>query len=67
MSSVAAIEDAIEKLPAEQVAELAAWLAEFRRRTSPPAPIDRWLRHACGAARPGVTTESAMSLTRGVD
>jgi hypothetical protein len=32
MSTVTEIEAAIERLPAPQVAQLAAWLEEFRRR-----------------------------------
>ena len=65
MNTLGEIESAIERLPAPQVAELAAWLEHFRlqRRMQ---PLDgAWLERARGAARPGVTTEGVMALTRG--
>jgi hypothetical protein len=36
VSSITEIEAAIERLPAPQVAQLAAWLEEFRRRVQAP-------------------------------
>ena len=65
MSTITEIESAIEQLPARQVAELAAWLAEHRARLFPAPSADDWLKRARGAARPGVTTAEVMSLTRG--
>jgi hypothetical protein len=65
MSSIAEIENAIEKLPAPQVDELADWLKALRARRTTPAPVESWLQHARGAARPGETTEKIMTLTRG--
>jgi hypothetical protein len=65
MNTLGEIESAIERLPASQVAELAAWLEHFRlqRRIEPSG--EAWLEHARGAARPGVTTERVLALTRG--
>jgi hypothetical protein len=65
MNTLDEIESAIERLPAPQVAELAAWLEHFRlqRRIEPSG--EAWLERARGAARPGVTTERVMALTRG--
>jgi len=65
MSSIAEIEDAIEKLPAPQVDELAGWLEAFRARRAAPTPVESWLQHARGAALPGETTAKVMALTRG--
>jgi len=65
MSTIADIEAAIEKLPAPQVDELAGWLETFRVRRATPPPVENWLEHARGVARPDVTTTSVMSLTRG--
>ena len=56
------IKSAIERLTATQLAELA--LAKFRERRATQPPGDAWLDLARGAARPGVTTESVMALTR---
>lgn len=65
MNTIAEIESAIERLPAPQVAELAAWLEQFRVRRALQLPAEAWLERARGAARPGVTTEDVMALTRG--
>ena len=65
MSSIAEIENAIEKLPAPQVDELAGWLEKLRVRRATPPPIESWLQRARGAALPGQTTAKVMALTRG--
>ena len=65
MSSIAEIENAIEKLPAPQVDELAGRLETLRARRATPTPIESWLQGARGAARPGETTGKVMALTRG--
>jgi hypothetical protein len=66
MTTIGEIETAIESLPLPQVEELAVWLEAFRARsgTTPPH-VENWLKQARGAARPGVTTEEVMALTRG--
>jgi hypothetical protein len=64
MSTVGEIERAIEKLSAPQVEELALWLEAHRGKRSAPPPAEAWLKRARGAARPGVTTEDVMALTR---
>jgi hypothetical protein len=65
MSSVAEIEKAIEKLPTQQVDELAGWLEVLRVNRAKASPVEEWLQRARGAARPGETTEKIMALTRG--
>lgn len=65
MKSIAEIVDAVEKLPAPQVEELAGWLEAFRRRRATLPPVDSWLQRARGAACAGETTASIMALTRG--
>jgi hypothetical protein len=65
MSSIAEIENAIEKLPAPQVDELAGWLEALRVRRAKPLPVESWLQRARGAALPGETTAKVMVLTRG--
>ncbi len=65
MSSIAEIENAIEKLPAPQVDELAGWLETLRVRRATPPPVESWLLRARGAALPGETTANVMALTRG--
>ena len=65
MSSIAEIENAIEKLPAQQVDELAGWLEALRARRATPAAVENWLQGARGAARSGETTGQIMALTRG--
>jgi hypothetical protein len=64
MDTLAEIESAIERLPPPQVAELAAWLEQHRVRCAATPVIETWLQRARGAARPGVTTEDVMTLTR---
>ena len=65
MNTLEEIESAIEHLTEPQVAELAAWLERFRARRDMQPSGEAWLARARGAARPGVTTESVMALTRG--
>jgi hypothetical protein len=65
MNTLGEIESAIERLTAPQVAELVAWLEQFRVRRAMQPPDDAWLERARGSARPGVTTEGVMALTRG--
>ena len=65
MSSIAEIENAIEKLPAPLVDELAGWLETLRLRRATPPPVENWLKRARGAALPGETTAKVMALTRG--
>jgi len=65
MSSVAEIEAAIEQLPPQQVEELASWLETRRAERKTSISFDEWLEKAKGAARPGVTTQDVMELTRG--
>ncbi len=65
MSTITEIEAAIERLPEPQVDELVAWMERFRARRSTPPPVESWLHHAVGAAKPGVTTADVMALTRG--
>jgi hypothetical protein len=65
MSSIAEIENAIEKLTAPQVDELAGWLERLRARRATPPPVEGWLQRARGAALPGETTAKVMALTRG--
>jgi hypothetical protein len=65
MSSIAEIENAIEKLPAPQVDELAGWLEALRIKRSKTLPLETWLQSSRGAAQPGQTTAKVMALTRG--
>ena len=65
MSSIAEIEEAIERLPAPQVAELAEWLDALRARRAAPPTVEHWLQSARGVAIPGETTSKLMALTRG--
>jgi hypothetical protein len=65
MGSIAEIEAAIEKLPAQQVDELAGWIEMLRARRATPPLVDTWLDRARGAAVAGVTTALVMTLTRG--
>jgi hypothetical protein len=60
-----------EQLPAAQRAEVTDF-ARFllaRSKNGDAAPrrevVERWLAGARGAAKPGVTTEQVMTLTRG--
>ena len=65
MKTINEIENAIERLCAAEVDELAAWMEQFRARRAMQPRNDSWLERARGVARPGVTTESLMALTRG--
>jgi hypothetical protein len=65
MSSIAEIEAAIEKLPAPQVDELAAWLEARRAHRDQKASVHSWLERARGAALPGITTAGILAATRG--
>ncbi len=65
MSTITEIENAIEKLSAAQVEQLAEWLEKLRVRRAAPAPIEGWLERARGVAIPGETTASITALTRG--
>jgi len=64
MTTIAEIESAIAQLPEPQVAELAAWLEQHRRERTKLPSVEDWLRQACGAARPDVTTDELLALTR---
>jgi hypothetical protein len=64
MNTIAEIETAIERLPAPQVDELAAWLEQLRQRRTMPLPVEAWLDRARGAALPGATTDELLALTR---
>ena len=64
MNTISEIETAIERLPAPQVAELAVWLEKLQAQRAVQAPTEAWLKRARGAARPGVTTDEVMALTR---
>jgi len=65
MNTLGEIESAIERLTPAEMAELAAWLEQFCGRQVMRANNDTWLECARGAARPGVTTEGVLALTRG--
>ena len=65
MSNIAEIEAAIEKLPEPQVAQLAHWLEKLRQRRTASPPVENWLKHARGAARPDAKTQEVLNLTRG--
>jgi hypothetical protein len=65
VSSIAEIENAIEKLPAPQVDQLAVWLEALRVKRAKTLPVEGWLERARGAARPRETTANVMALTRG--
>jgi hypothetical protein len=65
MGTITEIEAAIERLPGPEVEELAAWLERFRSGRSSTPAVDRWLAQARGAAKPAMTTDQLMSLTRG--
>lgn len=64
MNTIAEIELAIERLPESQVAELAVWLEQHRQQRASPTEFDRWLNHARGVAKAGVTTDEIMAITR---
>jgi hypothetical protein len=64
MSSIVEIEAAIEKLPAPQADELAAWLETRRSRRDLDATFESWLERARGTALPGITTADVLAITR---
>jgi len=64
VSSIAEIEAAIEKLPAQQVNQLATWFESFRQRRPSDAVIQNWLNSARGKATPGSETLQIQKLTR---
>jgi hypothetical protein len=48
-----------------EVADFARFLLAKDRDAAPQAAVDRWLAGARGAAKPGMTTDQVMGLTRG--
>lgn len=58
-----------ERLPAAERAAVANFARSLLARTGGAAAstgaVERWLVTARGVARPGVTTEGVMTLTRG--
>ena len=57
-----------EQLPAARRAEVAAFaraLLAGNGNANPPGAMARWLAAARGAAKPGVTTDEVIALTRG--
>ena len=66
MKTLAEIQEAIRNLPPGQVEELAVWITSNRSRRPPSKEaVEKWLKWAVGAAKPGVTTDEIMRLTRG--
>ena len=65
MKTIEEIEEAIEKLPAQQVEELASWLELFQSKRVPAPDVDNWFQRACGGAIPGVNTANIIAITRG--
>ena len=65
MSTVAEIEAAIERLPSAEVEEVAAWLESLRGRRAARTTVNEWLSRATGVAKPGVTTDDILKMTRG--
>jgi len=65
VSTVAEIEAAIERLPPDQVAVVAAWLNTLQARRATKMSVDAWLSRAVGGAKPGVTTKAVLKMTRG--
>lgn len=37
------------------------------KKNSPSSQFDQWLNHAAGSARPGITTDAHLAITRGED
>ena len=58
-----------EQLPEAKRVELAGFarslLAGCNGGAAPQGAMERWLASARGAARPGMTTDEVMALTRG--
>lgn len=68
MSTLAEIEQAIEKLPPEQWVEIRRWMearAPLPRRET--ADFQRVLGESVGKATSGLSTDEIMRLTRGED
>lgn len=63
--SLEEIEAEIERLPINDVEQLAQWLDARRGGPRPPSSVDDWLSRARGAANAGQTTAQIMALTRG--
>jgi hypothetical protein len=64
VSSVAEIEAAIEKLPDQEVHQLATWFESFRQRRPSDVVVQNWLNRARGKATPGSQTLQIQKLTR---
>ncbi len=58
------IEAAIRTLSDQVLDELAEWIEALQRWRKGVPSVDAWLQGARGAAKPGVTTNSIMTLTR---
>lgn len=57
-----------EQLPEAErveVADFARFLLDRNTSAAPRGAMEHWLATAQGAARPGVTTDQVMALTRG--
>ena len=70
MSTIEEIESAIAQLPTPQVERLAVWLEKHRAERDVKGTkiaVEDRLSWARGAAKPGVTTDQIMQLTRGED
>jgi hypothetical protein len=65
MKTITEIEVAIEQLPTPQVEELVDWLLMLRQKRAILTPVEKWLQHARGAARPCETTDNILGQTRG--
>ena len=65
MSNIAAIEEAIRKLSADELEQLSRWLEQHRAGAGTRPPVDAWLTVARGRAKPGITTAAVMAETRG--
>ena len=63
--SLEEIEAAIERLPGNEVEQLAQWLDARRTRPQSTTAVEDWLDRARGAANAGQTTDRIMALTRG--
>lgn len=65
MKNIQEIKGEIEKLPANQVQELADWLDALRQKPVPRVSFEDWLERTRGLAIPGVRTDDIMWMTRG--
>jgi hypothetical protein len=68
MSTLAEIEQAVEKLPPQQWEEIRRWMAAHAptRGGEAAAPV-QWLAASVGTATTGLSTDEIMRLTRGED